>query len=168
MNIRYKFILVLARALLTFGAPSHRIEAQLVAASETLDIHTAFVYLPNLIIVSFGDVNNKSTEVHFVKAGGRISLTALHKVHLIYRDVVHDRMGAKAGRDALTRLLKAKPIYGLGIRCALAFVTAAIICPLAFGGSALDMLVSGFFAAVVQYFGLRATGVACNVYEYVH
>ena len=33
---RRKFILVLAKALLSFGAPSHRIESQLAAASKIL------------------------------------------------------------------------------------------------------------------------------------
>lgn len=36
---RRKFVLKLAKALLTFGAPSHRIESQLVAASDILDAH---------------------------------------------------------------------------------------------------------------------------------
>ncbi|KAG5636371.1 hypothetical protein H0H81_008289 [Sphagnurus paluster] len=34
---RRKFILKLAKALLSFGAPSHRIESQLKAASDILD-----------------------------------------------------------------------------------------------------------------------------------
>lgn len=37
MSKRRKFILKLAKALLYFGAPSHRIESQLVAASNILE-----------------------------------------------------------------------------------------------------------------------------------
>lgn len=37
IETRRKFILKLAKALLTFGAPSHRIESQLLAASNILD-----------------------------------------------------------------------------------------------------------------------------------
>jgi hypothetical protein len=37
MAVRRKFILKLAKALLTFGAPSHRIESQLLAAAKILD-----------------------------------------------------------------------------------------------------------------------------------
>ncbi|KAG6885403.1 hypothetical protein C0993_002136 [Termitomyces sp. T159_Od127] len=37
VTTRRKFILKLAKALLSFGAPSHRIESQLKAASDILD-----------------------------------------------------------------------------------------------------------------------------------
>ena len=37
-EVKREFILTLARALLLFGAPSHRIEAQLTAAAKHLNI----------------------------------------------------------------------------------------------------------------------------------
>jgi hypothetical protein len=37
-NVKKDFILTLAKALLSFGAPSHRIEAQLTTAAVILDL----------------------------------------------------------------------------------------------------------------------------------
>jgi uncharacterized membrane protein YjjP (DUF1212 family) len=170
LESRRKFILKLAKALLTYGAPSHRIESQLSAASDILDARAAFVHIPNIIIVTLGNGGTKSTQTHFVRAGGRIALTSLHQVHLIYRDVLHDKMGAEAGTEALKNILRAPPIYPLISRCCLAFVCASIICVLAFGGSIADMWVSGLCACVLQYLGLNAaakSAMYANVYEYV-
>ena len=41
-------MLKLAKALLSFGAPSHRIESQLSAASNILDAQAGQYYLPSL------------------------------------------------------------------------------------------------------------------------
>jgi uncharacterized membrane protein YjjP (DUF1212 family) len=87
---------------------------------------------------------------------------------MIYRDVLHGNMGAAAGTDALRQLLQTPPIYPLVYRCALAFVCASIICVLAFGGSPLDMWISGACACTLQYLGLNAankSSMYANVYE---
>ncbi|CAE6461475.1 unnamed protein product [Rhizoctonia solani] len=54
MEQRRSFILVLAKALLQFQAPSHRIENQLEAAARVLDVPAEFLHLPSLVIASFG------------------------------------------------------------------------------------------------------------------
>lgn len=127
-----------------------------------------FVHLPNIIIVSIRNGDTRSTRTYFVRSRGRIALTSLHKVHLIYRDVLRDKIGAEAGTDALRKLLKAPPIYPLAWRCFLAFICACIICGLSFGGSFYDMWISGVCAGVLQYLGLNAankSSMYANVYE---
>ena len=127
MVVRRKFILKLAKALLTFGAPSHRIESQLLAAAKILDARTGqskvvskkddkvdkcavlveIVHLPNIVIVSIWNDDMSSMKTYFVRARGRIALTPLHKVHQVYRDVLHDSIGAQAGTGtAKLRVLK--------------------------------------------------------------
>lgn len=167
---RKKFILLLAKAFLTFGAPSHRVEAQLYAAAEKLLIHASFAFIPGIIMVSFNDGETRTTELHFVRSSGRIALSALNNVHDVYRDVFEDRIGVQDGTATLDRILRALPLYPLVVRCGLAFVCASVICPLAFGGSFIDMWVSGTCACVLQYLGLQAaakSSVYANVYEYV-
>ncbi|KDR85369.1 hypothetical protein GALMADRAFT_218460 [Galerina marginata CBS 339.88] len=169
MATRRKFILKLGKALLTFGAPSHRVESQLLAASDILDAKAEFVHLPNIIIVSIrNDQSTSSTRTYFIRARGRIALTSLHKVHEVYRDVLHDNIGAEAGTDALRQILRSPPIYSLKWRCFFAFICASIICALSFGGSLVDMWISGACACVLQYLGLNAankSSMYANVYE---
>jgi uncharacterized membrane protein YjjP (DUF1212 family) len=168
LSRRRKFILRLAKALLSYGAPSHRIESQLAAACKILSVTAQLAYLPNIILVSFTDDDTRTAELHFVRSGGRIALSALHDVHDVYRQVLRDQVSAGDGAAALDKILRAPPLYPLIVRCLLAFVCASVICPLAFGGSFLDMWVSGTCACVLQYLGLQAaakSSVYANVYE---
>ena len=170
VNYRKKFVLLLAKAFLTFGAPSHRVETQLFAAAENLLIQASFAYIPGIIMVSFNDGETRTTELHFVRSSGRIALSALNNVHDVYRDVFDDLVSVQDGISTLDCILRSPPLYPLIMRCGLAFVCASVICPLAFGGSFIDMWVSGTCACVLQYLGLQAaakSSVYANVYEYV-
>lgn len=120
-------------------------------------------------MVSFNDGETRTTELHFVRSSGRIALSALNSVHDVYRDVFDDRIDLQEGISALDGVLRAPPLYPLIVRCGLAFVCASVICPLAFGGSFIDMWVSGTCACILQYLGLQAaakSSVYANVYEY--
>jgi len=97
-------------------------------------------------------------------------LTALQRVHQVYRDVLHDKIGAEVGTEALRRVLRSTPIYNLAWRCFFAFITSSTICGLSFGGSLLDMWVSGVCSCALQYLGLSAahkSSLYANVYERV-
>lgn len=166
---RHEFLLKLARALMSFGAPSHRIESQLVAAARILEVEAEFIHLPGVIICSFGDQELGCSETHFVKCGGRLSLGALHKVHVIYRSVVHDEISAKSATGQLEELLDAPPLYSIPFRCCLAFSLSALICPLAFGGSFVDMWIAGasaFILAALQLSVAAKSALYANVFEY--
>ncbi|CAA7259888.1 unnamed protein product [Cyclocybe aegerita] len=168
MKDRQDFLLKLARSLMTFGAPSHRIESQLVAAARILEVEAEFIHLPGIIICSFGDQDLGCSETHFVKCGGRLSLGVLHKVHLIYRAVVHDEISAKQASEHLEALIDAPAPYSDLFRCILAFFLSALICPLAFGGSFVDMWIAGVAAFALSWLQLRVAGKSAlyaNVFE---
>lgn len=153
---------------MTFGAPSHRIESQLMAAARILEVEAEFIYLPGMIICSFGEQDLGSSETHFVKCNGRLSLGALHKVHLIYRSVVHDEISAENATEQLEALLNARPPYSTLFRCSLAFWLSALICPLAFGGSFVDMWIAGLAAFVLCWLQLHVaekSALYANVFE---
>ncbi|EKM84209.1 hypothetical protein AGABI1DRAFT_124531 [Agaricus bisporus var. burnettii JB137-S8] len=167
--VRRRFLLKLAKALLYFGAPPHRIESQLISADAILNTKAEVVYLPNTVIMTMqGDDPDEGAKTYFVRSKGRLALTSLHKVHMVYRDVMHDKMGSQKGIDELKKVLQAPPLYPLKFRCFLAFICSAIICVLAFGGSVVDMFISGICAAILQYLGLNAankSSMYANVYE---
>lgn len=164
---RRDFILKLTQALLTFGSPSYRIESQLLAASVILEVDAEFVYLPGVIIVVFHNRETKTTRLHTVRSSGRLALTYLHRVHDIYKDVLHNQVRVKTGTKAIDNLLHTKPLYPVFFRCMLAFMCASVICPLAFGGSFVDMWISGTCAAILQFLGLR-TAVKSALYAHVY
>ncbi|PCH42830.1 DUF1212-domain-containing protein [Wolfiporia cocos MD-104 SS10] len=168
---RQQFIVTLAQSLVTFGAPSHRIESQLLSAGKILDIECEFVHLPTVIICVFNgaDQQQETTETHFVNRKGSLNLGALHSVHQVYRSVVHDEISAKEAIRRLHALLEAEPIYGPFSRAAFAFFLAAVICPLAFGGSFLDMWIAAVGAlglfCVQSTLSSKAGTIYANVYD---
>ena len=72
---------ILAKAPMYFGAPSHRIESQLVCVAYA-EIDAQFVHMPSIIICSIGDQETKASETRF---GGRLMFGRLHNVHGVYR-----------------------------------------------------------------------------------
>lgn len=169
LRFRQRFLLKLARALMTFGAPSHRIESQLTAAARILEVHADFIHLPGVIICSFGERSTGGSQTHFVKSTGRLALGLLHKVHQVYRSVVHDEISAKQAIVRLDELMKEAPIYPWWLRCIFAFWLSCLICPLAFGGSLVDMWFAGVGAFVLAFLQLHVahkSTLYANVFEY--
>jgi uncharacterized membrane protein YjjP (DUF1212 family) len=148
---RHKFLLVLARALMSFGAPSHRIVSQLVAATNMLEVNAEYIYVPGTITCNFADPDTKTTESHFVKCNSSLALGPLHNLHTIYRRVLHDELSARKATEMMEELLSNPPRHSLLKSVILSFSLSALICPLAFGGSFVDMWIAGFGAAIISF-----------------
>jgi len=118
---RHEFLRVLAKALLIFATPSHRIETQLVFGAKTLNVPAEFGHLPSVIIICFVDDETHTSETHFVKYSGRLQLGRLHEVHKIYKEVLHDSIKAKEATCRLKVLLAQDAIYSDWQRCWLGF-----------------------------------------------
>ena len=160
---RQQFILKLAKALMTFGAPSHRIESQLSATALVLEVDAQFIHFP-----SFGDMDTRTSETHFVKAGGGLDLGKLHRVHNVYRAVVHDEMDAAEGSKRIHALLTGPMQYNLWQRMAIAFLCSGIIAPLGFGGSFIDGIASGFLGILLSFLQLHVASKSAmysNIFE---
>ncbi|KAH8922489.1 DUF1212-domain-containing protein [Atractiella rhizophila] len=153
---------------MTFGSPSHRLEAQLNATAKVLEIDAQFVHIPGVVVASFGDQETHTSETHFVKGSGGLVLGSLHHTHDVYRMVVHDEISVENGTAALNRLLKAKPTYPLWLRVVFATVITGVICPMGFGGSVLDAAISAIFGAMFGFLQLRVAAtnpLYANIFE---
>ena len=64
---RQKYIIRLCRALMLFGAPTHRLEEYLKMTARVLEIDSQFLYLPGCMIISFDDRSTHTTEVKIVR-----------------------------------------------------------------------------------------------------
>lgn len=162
------FILKLAKALMSLGAPCHRIESQLNATARILSIDGQFIHLPSVVIASFGDPDTNVSDTHFVKADGGLALGKLHKVHLVYRQVVHGDLSVDEGVDGLTKIMREPDLYNIWIRIAIAFATGALIAPLAFSGSFIDMWISGTLSALLAFLQLYVAAnnaLYSNIFE---
>lgn len=76
VHYRQKFIIKLAKALMTFGAPSHRIEKQLREMSRTLELELECIHLPSVVLISFKDDHCRSTETFMIRQVGDLTCSS--------------------------------------------------------------------------------------------
>lgn len=153
-----KFIILLTRALMKFGAPSHRIESQLMAVASLIRIKMQVVHIPGVTILSFRDhvTASSGTDTCFVKSATKIDLGRLHEIHMLYKRVVHYKQSAKSATEELKSILKRESIFGVPAQVLLAIICGLIISPMAYRGSFLDLLAAGCCCGVISLLHLWA------------
>lgn len=86
--IRQKYLINLCKALMQYGAPTHRLEEYLRMSARVLETNAQFLYIPGSMIVSFEDQDTHTSEVKLVKVDQGLDLGKLSDVHEIYKEVV--------------------------------------------------------------------------------
>ena len=144
------FIEELARSLLAFGAPAHRMETQLSEAAQELNTPAEFVVLPNVVFGAFSRNDMTTTDgLRVYRREGDLSLSKLRDTQAIFKRVIKEdkRMSSEAGLQALKRIQKEDPPYSNRFLTIIAFLCGFVITLLAFDGSVLDAILSGLAAA---------------------
>ena len=131
---RQQFILKLARALMMFGSPSHRLETQIQATAKVLEINAQVVYLPGVMLVSFGDDATHTSETKFLKQATGLDLGKLLATHHLYWNVVHDRMSVEQASKDLDVLMTTPVYYAWWQVLIIGALCSAFICVIAFYG----------------------------------
>ena len=149
VGAQQRFIIVLARALIAFGSPSHRIEPQLASVAAIFNMPAQFVHTPGCVQISFGLPEQHASETLLIKANVGLDLGRIHESHVVYRAVVRDEISATAGRKQLEELLARPPLYSRTWLLVLTFFQGFILCGSSFGGSLNDMWVAGIFSVLV-------------------
>jgi len=105
---RQKYLLKLCRALMSYGAPTHRLEEYMKMSARILEIDGQFLFIPGCMIISFDDVSTHTTEVKLVRASQGVDLGKLKDIHEIYKEVVHDVIGVEEATQRLDTIITNK------------------------------------------------------------
>ncbi|KAM5519172.1 pheromone-regulated membrane protein [Fusarium oxysporum f. sp. phaseoli] len=146
---RHRYLLKLCRALMMYGAPTHRLEEYMTMSSRVLEIEAQFLYLPGCMIISFDDSTTHTTEVKLVRVPQGIDLGRLRDVHNIYKEVVHDKIGVEEATKRLDDVNARKDKYNVWIRVFLYGVASACVAPFAFQGRFIDLPIAFFLGCIV-------------------
>jgi hypothetical protein len=84
---RQEFILKLARAMMMFGGPSHRLVAQIQSTARVLELEMSCLYLPDVMWISFEDNATGTSHVKFIRQASALDLGKLGEAHGLYWDV---------------------------------------------------------------------------------
>ncbi|KAF8495064.1 hypothetical protein JB92DRAFT_2748208 [Gautieria morchelliformis] len=164
---RQEFLLKLARALMMFAAPTHRLQAQMQATARVLDLDISTLYLPNVMLISFDDAGTSTSNLKFIQQGSSLDLGKLLDAHRLYWKVIHDKISVSSASASLEFLMRKPPLYHGWQVVLLGGLCSSAICPLAFSGSFIDSLVVlplGSLLVLVQNFSAK-NELYSNVFE---
>jgi uncharacterized membrane protein YjjP (DUF1212 family) len=165
---RQEYIIKLCRALMLYGAPTHRLEEYLRMIAKVLEINGQFLYLPGCMIVSFDDVLTHTAEVKIVRTIQGVNLGKLKDVHEIYKEVLHDVIHLEEATVRLDDIMKAKDWFNPWLRVLMYGFASATVAPFAFGGRPIDMpicFILGSLLGFLQIIVAPWSDVYSNVFE---
>ncbi|KAG5419528.1 PRM10 [Candida metapsilosis] len=165
---RQRFIINMCRALMLYGAPTHRLEEYMVMTSRVLEIDGQFIYFPGCMLVSFGDAATRTSEVHLVRCAQGINLGKLTDTHKLYKAVTHDLIGVEEATAKLDELLKKNNRYPPWMCVFLYALGSLAVTPYAFDGGWVDLPISfgiGLCVGFLQYYVSTLSNLYSNVFE---
>ena len=165
---RQKYIMQLCRALMAYGAPTHRLEEYMQMTARVLDINAQFLYLPGCMIMSFDDIDTHTAQVKLVRSIQALDLGRLAEVHNVYKNVVHDVYSVEQAVEELDQIMKRNPRYNKYLMVFLSGVASACIGPWAFEARPIDMpiiFLLGSLVGFMQYIVAPYSVTYSNVFE---
>lgn len=165
---RQRYIMQLCRALMLFGAPTHRLEEYMQMTSKVLEIDSQFLYLPGCMIMSFDDPSTRTTEMKLVRVGQGVDLARLSDTHLIYKNVIHDVVGIEEAIQDLDEVMKKGPRYNKFIVVMVYGLATATVGPFAFNARPIDMpiiFINGLLVGAMQHLAAPRSVLYSNVFE---
>ncbi|CZR53021.1 probable PRM10 Pheromone-regulated protein [Phialocephala subalpina] len=151
---RQKYLLKMCRALMSYGAPTHRLEEYMRMSARVLEIDGQFLYIPGCMIISFDDVNTHTTEVKIVKAAQGVDLGKLKDIHEVYKEVTHDMIGVEEATQRLDAIIKIKPKHNPWLLVFVYGLASATVGPFAFEARPIDLPISFILGCLLGFLQL--------------
>lgn len=165
---RQKYLLLLCRALMQYGAPTHRLEEYMRMSSRVLEIEAQYLYIPGSMIISFDDESTHTTEVKLVRVNQGLDLGKLRDTHEVYKEVVHDRIGVEEAKKRLEEVMAKHVKHSKWVLIPVYGFASAYVGPFAFGARPIDLPVAfllGCILGVLQLFVAPQSDLYANVFE---
>lgn len=165
---RQRYIMQLCRALMMFGAPTHRLEEYMQMTAKVLEVDSQYLYLPGCMIMSFDDPSTRTTEVKLVRVAQGVDLARLSDTHLIYKNVIHDVIGIEEAIQELDEVTTKKPRFSKFIVILVYGIATATVGPFAFGARPIDLpiiFLNGCLIGAMQNVAAPRSALYSNIFE---
>ncbi|KGO73742.1 protein of unknown function DUF1212 [Penicillium italicum] len=165
---RQRYLIRLCRALMKYGAPTHRLEEYMRMTARVIQIDGQFLYIPGCMIISFDDASTHTTEVKVVRSSQGIDLGKLADVHEIYKEVIHDVIGVEEAIQRLDEVMKKQSNFHIMFLIFAHGCASASVGPFAFNARPVDIPVAfllGCLLGVLQLILSTKSSLYSNVFE---
>lgn len=165
---RQQYIMQLCRALMMYGAPTHRLEEYMMMTSNVLEVKAQFLYIPGCMFMSFDDPLTRTADVKIIRVVQGLDLARLAETHNVYKKAVHDVIGVEEATKELDEIMQRSPQYNKWIRVLLMGLASVAVGPFAFSARPIDMpiiFVLGSLVGFMQQIVAPASSTYSNVME---
>lgn len=165
---RHRYLVKVCKAMMEYGAPTHRLEAYMAMSSRVLAVKAQFLYLPGTMIISFDDDETHTTEVKIIRVNQGVNLGKLRDVHEIYKLVVHDLISVEDAMFRLDAVIDKTDKHNKWVRVLVYGLAAVSVAPFAFSGRWVDLpiaFVMGCILGLMQLKGAPSSELYANVFE---
>lgn len=168
MLVRQEYLRKFCKALMRYGAPTHRLEEYMNMSARVLEIEAQFLYIPGCMIISFDDSSIHTTEVKLVRTTQGVDLGKLRDTHEIYKDVVYDHIGVEEATKQLEDILSRRPKYKPWILVPVYGFASASVGPFAFQARLIDLPICFLLGCMLGWLQLIVAPrnqIISNVFE---
>ncbi|OQE43305.1 hypothetical protein PENCOP_c003G01414 [Penicillium coprophilum] len=165
---RQQYIMQMCRALMKYGAPTHRLEEYMMMTSNVLDIKAQFMYIPGCMIMSFDDPLTRTAEVKIIRVVQGLDLSRLAETHNVYKKVVHDVISVEQAIHDLDEIMQRKPRYNRWLLIFLTGCASVAVGPYSFSARPIDLpiiFVLGCLVGFMQHVVAPNSATYSNVLE---
>ncbi|KAI8071428.1 hypothetical protein BC940DRAFT_168560 [Gongronella butleri] len=142
------FLKKLAKALMLYGCPAHRLEFVMRQASTTLRVDAEYIYLPNVMLLSFFDASTHTTETHFIRQMQMFDMDKLTEVYRLEKLVAFGEVSVDEALELIDRVSVKPPIYPVWLNPFIYAICSLSGCVMFFGGRWQDAGVSAALAMI--------------------
>ena len=145
------YMLRVCRALITYGAPTHRLETYMHRSADVLQLNIQAFYMPGCMIVSFDDTSGRSKDVQIIRCSQTLNLAKLDDVHAIYKDVIHKRITVEDATSHLHELMGNDDRFPPWFRVLMYGLASALIGPISYDARPIDLPLIFVFGCIVGF-----------------
>ncbi|KAJ5123479.1 Pheromone-regulated membrane protein 10 [Penicillium atrosanguineum] len=165
---RQQYIMQLCRALMKYGAPTHRLEEYMMMTSNVLDVNAQFMYIPGCMFMSFDDPLTRTAEVKIIRVIQGLDLSRLAETHNVYKNVVHDVLNIEDATKDLDQIMQRKPRYNRWMLVLLTGLASVAVGPYSFSARPIDLpviFILGSMVGFMQHVLAPSSATYSNVLE---
>lgn len=108
---RKEFLRKLVKALMLYGAPAHRLENIMREVSSILCVDAEYIYLPNVMFLTFFDQCTHTTETHFIRCIQLFDMQKLGEIFRIEKLLAHGEITLERALLYIIEVEEQAPLY---------------------------------------------------------
>ncbi|KAG0168752.1 hypothetical protein DFQ30_004385 [Apophysomyces sp. BC1015] len=151
---KQEFLRKLAKSLMLYGCPAHRIEYAMRQVSRTLGVDAEYVYMPNVMFLTFFDQATHTTETHFIRQAQTFEMYKLSEIYRLEKLVAYGEVSVDEALEFIDQVMNEPPLYPRWLKPFVYALASFTGCIMFFGGRWKE---GGVSAALAMVFAMYET-----------